>query len=168
MTITYNSDLPTIIPDFLILKHTADSSFNTNMEAYILFFSWVLIFFFCQYIFLKISLYHLFDKKNNVFNIWGSRRTCKKELAFLKFNSICVCVSHSVVSHSLRPPWTVTRQAPLSMGFPRKEYWNGQPFLSPGDIPDPGNQTRVSWIAGRFFTIWTTREALVISKTLNI
>ena len=53
----YNSDLPTIIPDFLILKHTADSSFSTNMEADILIFTWALIFFFCQYIFLKISLY---------------------------------------------------------------------------------------------------------------
>ena len=24
------------------------------------------------------------------------------------------------------------------MGFPRQEYWNGLPFLSPGDLPDPG------------------------------
>ena len=29
-------------------------------------------------------------------------------------------------------------QAPLSMGFSRKEYWNGLPFSSPGDLPDPG------------------------------
>ena len=29
----YNSDLLVIIPDFLMLKHAADSSFNTNMEA---------------------------------------------------------------------------------------------------------------------------------------
>ena len=25
-------------------------------------------------------------------------------------------------------PWTVARQAPLSMGFPRQEYWSGLPF----------------------------------------
>ena len=34
--------------------------------------------------------------------------------------------------------WTVARQAPLSMGFPRQEYWSGLPFPSPGDLPDPG------------------------------
>ena len=29
-------------------------------------------------------------------------------------------------------------QAPLSMGFSRKEYWSGLPSPSPGDLPDPG------------------------------
>ena len=35
-------------------------------------------------------------------------------------------------------PWTVAHQAPLSMGFPRQEYWSGFPFPSPGDLPYPG------------------------------
>ena len=35
-------------------------------------------------------------------------------------------------------PWTVAHQAPLSMGFPRQEYWSGLPFPSPGDLPDSG------------------------------
>ena len=35
-------------------------------------------------------------------------------------------------------PWTAARQAPLSMGFPRQEYWGGLPFPSPGYLPDPG------------------------------
>ena len=35
-------------------------------------------------------------------------------------------------------PWTVARQAPLSMGFSRQEYWSGLPFPSPGDLPKPG------------------------------
>ena len=35
-------------------------------------------------------------------------------------------------------PWSVAHQAPLSMEFPRQEYWNGLPFPSPGDLPDPG------------------------------
>ena len=34
--------------------------------------------------------------------------------------------------------WTVARQAPPSMGFPRQEYWSGLPFPSPQDLPDPG------------------------------
>ena len=35
-------------------------------------------------------------------------------------------------------PWTIARQAPLSMEFSRQEYWSGLPFPSPGDLPDPG------------------------------
>ena len=35
-------------------------------------------------------------------------------------------------------PWTVARQAPLTMGFSRQEYWSGLPFPSPGDLPNPG------------------------------
>ena len=35
-------------------------------------------------------------------------------------------------------PWTVAYQASLSMGFSRQEYWSGLPFISPGDLPDPG------------------------------
>ena len=35
-------------------------------------------------------------------------------------------------------PVTVARQAPLSMGFSRQEYWSGLLFPSPGDLPDPG------------------------------
>ena len=35
-------------------------------------------------------------------------------------------------------PWTVAHQTPLSMGFPRQEYWSGLPFPSPGDLPEPG------------------------------
>ena len=35
-------------------------------------------------------------------------------------------------------PWTVAYHAPLTMGFSRQEYWNGLPFPSPGDLPNPG------------------------------
>ena len=35
-------------------------------------------------------------------------------------------------------PWTVAYQNPLSVGFSRQEYWNGLPFSSTGDPPDPG------------------------------
>ena len=37
-------------------------------------------------------------------------------------------------------PWTVARQAPLSMGFPRQEYWNGLQCPSPGNLPNPGTE----------------------------
>ena len=35
-------------------------------------------------------------------------------------------------------PWTVARRAPLSVRFPRQEYWRGLPFPSPGDLLDQG------------------------------
>ena len=51
--------------------------------------------------------------------------------------------------------WTVARQAPLSMGFSRQEYWSGLPFPSPGDLPDPGTDPTALLspaLAGTFFT----------------
>ena len=42
--------------------------------------------------------------------------------------------------------WTVARQGPLSMGSSRHKYWNGFPYPSPGDLPNPGIGTRVSYL----------------------
>ena len=39
---------------------------------------------------------------------------------------------------SFATPWTVAQLVPLSMGFPRQEYWSRQLFSSPEDLPDPG------------------------------
>ena len=39
---------------------------------------------------------------------------------------------------TLATPWTVARQAPISMGFSRQEYWSGLTFPSPGDLPNTG------------------------------
>ena len=64
-------------------------------------------------------------------------------------------------------PWTVAHQFPLSMGFSKEEYWDGFPFPSPGDLPNPGIET-VSLtspalaLAGRFFTTSTTWEAPIL------
>ena len=49
-------------------------------------------------------------------------------------------------------PWTMARQAPPSMGFPGQGYGSGLPFLSPGDLPDPGIGPASPALAGRFFT----------------
>ena len=38
--------------------------------------------------------------------------------------------------------WTVACQAPLSMDFSRQEYWNGLPFPSSGNLPNPGIKPR--------------------------
>ena len=49
-------------------------------------------------------------------------------------------------------PWTVAHQAPLSMVFPREEYWSGLQFPPPGDLPKPGIKPTSPALAGRFFT----------------
>ena len=66
--------------------------------------------------------------------------------------------------------WTVARQAPLSMGFSRQEYWSGLPFPSPGDRPNPGiepTSLRSPVLAGRFFTASATWEALKLHGYLK-
>ena len=67
----------------------------------------------------------------------------------------------SVLCSVLSDPMSVTRQAPLCpWNSPGKNTGEGsQPFPSQGIFPDPGIRTQVFYIAGRFFTIWATREA---------
>ena len=58
--------------------------------------------------------------------------------------------------------WTVARQAHLSMGFSRQEYWSGLPFPPLGDIPDLGIEPQSLMspaLAGEFFTSSATWEA---------
>ena len=77
---------------------------------------------------------------------------------------MCACVfSHRQLFVT---PWTVVQQAPLSVGFPRQEYWSGLPFPPPGDLFHPGIEFMPPGsptLAGRFFTSWAIREALTKS-----
>ena len=50
------------------------------------------------------------------------------------------------------------RKAPLSMGFPRQEYWSGLPFPSPGDLPKPLIETESPALASGFFTTEPPRK----------
>ena len=50
----------------------------------------------------------------------------------------CAGLSHSVISNTFAPSWTVVCQTPLSMEFSRQEYWNVLPFSTPEDLPDLG------------------------------
>ena len=51
-----------------------------------------------------------------------------------------------------RTPWTVARQAPLSMGFSRQEYCSELPFPTPGDHSDPRIEPASPALAFGFFT----------------
>ena len=58
--------------------------------------------------------------------------------------------------------WIVALQAPLSMGFSRKEYWSGLTCPFPEDLPDPGikpSSLTSPALAGGFFTTSSTWEA---------
>ena len=65
-------------------------------------------------------------------------------------------------------PWTVAHQAPLSMGFPRQEYWRGLPFPSPGIFPTQSSNPHLlhcSWVLYH----WATREApFQCQATINL
>ena len=52
------------------------------------------------------------------------------------YELVCFVIYLQSGVDSFATPWTAVRQAPLSMGFPRQEYWSG--FPSSGEIPDPG------------------------------
>ena len=63
-----------------------------------------------------------------------------------------VCVlSCSAMSYSLQPHG-LALQAPLSLGFPRQEYWSGLLFSFPGNLPVPGIEPTSLALGGGFFT----------------
>ena len=69
-------------------------------------------------------------------------------------NSFCnepVVVSSLNFIRLFATPWTVVCQAPLSVGFPRQEYWSGLPFPSSGDLLDPGIEPVSPALAGGFY-----------------
>ena len=69
--------------------------------------------------------------------------------SFLVISKSC-CLEPCCIS--FLTPWTVAHQDPLSMRFPRQEYWSGLSFPSPGDLPDPGIKPLSPALARRVFT----------------
>ena len=84
----------------------------------------------------------------------------------VSFTSSCLVVSNSTTI------WTTAYQGPLFMEFSRQDYWNGLPFPTPGDLPDPGIEPTSllspSLADGFFFFFnhWTSWEAQ--TKTLHL
>ena len=63
------------------------------------------------------------------FTVWATREAIRR-------------ISEVIQScPTLATRWTVAHQAPPSMKFSRQEYWSVLPFPSPGDLPDPGNES---------------------------
>ena len=75
----------------------------------------------------------------------------------------------SLISDSATP-WTTAHPAPLSMEFSRQEYWNGLPFLTPGDLPDLGIEPASLLslaLAGGFFTTVPPGKPNIIKATYD-
>jgi len=68
--------------------------------------------------------------------------------------SVCACLVTQLCL-TLCNPVDCGPPGPLSMEFPRQEYWSGLPFPPPGDLPDPRIEPKSSVspvLAGKFFT----------------
>ena len=78
---------------------------------------------------------------NSLVTSWSFESSTRKRLLGLPttINSTNVCrwsyFNHVWLFVTLS---TLNRQAPLSMGFSRQEYWSGLPYSPPGDLPNPG------------------------------
>ena len=67
-------------------------------------------------------------------------------------------------------PWTVTYQAPQSMGFSRQKYWSGLTCTCPGELPDLGTEPTSPALIGRrifFFTTEPPEKPRVSIVSLN-
>ena len=76
---------------------------------------------------------------------------------------LCAMVSHFSHVWLFTTLWIVACQAPLSMGFSRQEYWSGLLCPPPGDLPNPGIESKSLMspaLAGGFFTTSAALEAL--------
>ena len=80
------------------------------------------------------------DTSNCIFSSLSSGLCCQP--------CVCVCVCACVCVHThaccniqfFVTPWIIAHWVPLSMGFPRQEYWSRLPFPTPRDLPDLGMQ----------------------------
>ena len=83
------------------------------------------------------------------FEIQTSLHLYKTILFVLRKICCCCCL---VVVRLFGSPWTVVCQVPLSMGFPRQEYWSRLPFPSPGNLLNPEIKPVSPALASGFFT----------------
>ena len=70
------------------------------------------------------------------------------------------------MSDSFATPWTVARQAPLSVRFPGWEHRRGSPFPYQGDLSNPGIEPASPALGGGFFTTEAPGKCMVIKIAL--
>ena len=91
---------------------------------------------------------------------------CLQFEALMHNTVILHVLSCQVVSNSAIPR-AIACEAPLSMGLPRQEYWNGLSFASPGDRPHPGIEPASPALAGGFFTTEPQEKPWFLTRYKN-
>ena len=81
---------------------------------------------------------------------------------------ISIVFSHLSHTRFFVALWTAACQAPLSMGFPRKEHQSGFPYPLSGDLSDPGIKLVSPALAGGFVTTRPPGKPTVISINSNV
>ena len=116
----------------------------------------------------KITLLHINSKSPHNF-LKHHGNIVKHACMLSRFSHVQLCAT----------PWTVACQAHLSMEFSREEYWSGQPFTSPGDLPNPGTErtslmspvlagtTSATWEAHGTTPTWSQKTLLLGCKMLK-
>ena len=86
--------------------------------------------------------------------LWKTQKNRKRMCiySFLDYSIHVYCLVAKWCPTLFATPWIVSRQAPLSMEFPRQEYWSGLLFPPPGGLPDARIQPASPALAGRFLT----------------
>ena len=124
-----------------------DASLITGLFSSVLFCSQVFGDFAIIFLFLILTLIRILVAENTLYTVPIKEKSVEicimaQNMVYLGLCSVKkkvkVLVTQSV--WLFETPWIVIHQAPLSMGFSRKEYWSGLPLPSPGDLPNPGTE----------------------------
>ena len=102
------------------------------------------------------------DEKTEYKRSGGTDKGMEKPESLLSDALMLLCK----LGPTLAAPWTIASQAPLSMGFPRQEYWSGLPCPSPGDLPHLGIKTESPAFAGRLFITEPPGNSCVMHRFL--
>ena len=117
----------------------------------------------------KRTLLHCWWKWKLVQPLWNSMEVPQKTTHRITMWSSDPTLRDGLVAKlypTLKTPWTVTCQAPPSVGFSKQEYWSGLPFPAPGDLLDPGIEPG-SPALQMILTDWASREALLLGVYPN-
>ena len=87
-----------------------------------------------------VLVFYKYDKKTQSSHISSHHYLSSLLPHYLPFIFPNIHIIHSYYSlvDSFAAAWIAAFQAPLSMEFPKQEYWNGLPFPFLGDLPSPG------------------------------
>ena len=97
-------------------------------------------------------------KEVSTISFWGERCWYFLHAVLRLVTQLCLTLCN---------PWTAAHQAPLSMRILQARILEWVAMPSSRRSSQPRDQTQVSYIAGRFFTVWATREDIFCIAMVN-